>query len=113
MFQREILNANLKKKHWIRVFFYPWLEMIPCCRLNIIEPEKVNPFLYKLIVFEHDDVSFYGDEVDHKNKGRMKFFSWMGGRGRPPSTNDYIQDIMEEQQASRVRGVGVSAPCDE
>ena len=117
MFQREILNANLKKKHWIRCLFYPWLEIIPCCRLNIIEPEKVNPFLYKLIVFEHDDVSFYGDEVDHKNKGRMKFFSWMGGRGRPPSTNDYIQDIMEEQQASRVRGMGVSlgvsAPCDE
>ena len=113
MFQREILNANLKKKHWIRCLFYPWLEIIPCCRLNIIEPEKVNPFLYKLIVFEHDDVSFYGDEVDHKNKGRMKFFSWMGGRGRPPSTNDYIQDIMEEQQASRVRGMGGVGPRDE
>ena len=111
MFQREILNANLKKKHWIRVLFYPWLEMIPCCRLNIIEPEKVNPFLYKLIVFEHDDVSFYGDDVKHKNKGRMKFFSWMGKHQENP--NDYIQDIMEEEQASRVRGVGVSAPCDE
>ena len=115
MFQREILNANLKKKHWIRCLFYPWLEIIPCCRLNIIEPEKVNPFLYKLIVFEHDDVSFYGDEVDHKNKGRMKFFSWMGKHQENP--NDYIQDIMEEQQASRVRGMGVSlgvsAPRDE
>jgi hypothetical protein len=97
MFQREIYNANLKKKYWVRWTFHPWLEIIPCCRLNIIEPEKVNPFLYKLIVFEHDDISFYGEE-SHKSGGG-KFFNWGKHKERPL---DYIQDLMEDEHASRV-----------
>jgi hypothetical protein len=100
MFQKEIYNANLKKKYWVRWTFYPWLEFIPCCRLNIIEPEKVNPFLYKLIVFEHEDISFYGEE-SHKSGGG-KFFSWGKHKERPL---DYIQDLMEDEHVARANRV--------
>ena len=100
MFQKEIYNANLKKKYWVRWTFYPWLELIPCCRLNIVEPEKVNPFLYKLIVFEHDDISFYGDE-SHK-LGGTTFFSWGKHKERPL---DYIQDLMEDEHVARANRV--------
>lgn len=102
MFQREIFNANMKKKHWLLWFFSPWLDFIPCCKLNIIEPEKVNPFLYKLIVFEFDDINLYSDiHCDSRAGGRMKFFSWLGkNKGDKPL--DYIQNIMEDEYALRL-----------
>lgn len=101
MFQREIFNANLKKKHWLLCFFSPWLDFIPCCKLNIIEPEKVNPFLYKLIVFEFDDISLYSDIHNDNRGGRMKFFNWLGkNKGDKPL--DYIQNIMEDEHVCRV-----------
>lgn len=102
MFQKEIFNANLKKKHWILWFFSPWMDFIPCCKLNIIEPERVNPFLYKLIVFEFDDIKLYGDmHHDLGSGGRMKFFNWMG-RHKCEKPLDYIQNIMEEENANRL-----------
>jgi len=101
MFQREIFNANMKKKHWLLWFFSPWLDFIPCCKLNIIEPEKVNPFLYKLIVFEFDDISLYSDIQCENSGSRMKFFSWLHKhKGNKPL--DYIQNIMEDEYAIRL-----------
>ena len=61
MFQTEIANANMKKKHWFLWFIHPIADWIPCCKLNIIEPERINSFLYKLIVFERDDIPLYNE----------------------------------------------------
>ena len=105
MFQREIFNANLRKKHWLLWFFTPWLDFIPCCKLNIIEPERVNPFLYKLIVFEFDDINLYSDIHSDVRGGRMKFFSWLGkNKGDKPL--DYIQNIMEDEHVNRISKQG-------
>lgn len=105
MFQREIFNANLRKKHWLLWFFSPWLDFIPCCKLNIIEPERVNPFLYKLIVFEFDDINLYSDIHSDVGGGRMKFFSWLGkNKGDKPL--DYIQNIMEDEHVNRISKQG-------
>lgn len=99
MFQREIFNANIKRKYWFRWFFHPWLDFIPCFKLNITEPEKVNPFLYKLIVYEFDDIKLYSDYKDTNNSGG--FFSWLNNKHKDKPL-DYIQNIMEEEHASRI-----------
>ena len=101
MFQREIFNANLKRKYWLRWFFHPWLDFIPCFRLDLVEPERVNPFLYKLIVYEFDDIKLYTDYKDVDNPNRSRFFSWLHNKHKNKPL-DYIQNIMEEEQASRV-----------
>jgi hypothetical protein len=99
MFQREIFNANLKKKHWILWLFSPWLDFIPCLKLNIIEPERVNPFLYKLIVFEYDDIHLYSDLHEHQHNNKL--FNWFHRHKEKPL--DYIQNIIDEENENRFK----------
>jgi hypothetical protein len=88
MFQQEVINANIKKKHFIRWAFYPWCECIPCWKLNIIPPEKVNSFLYKLIVYERED-----NDCENKNHGG---FFGRKSNNHHHNTFDHIYEIMEE-----------------
>lgn len=91
MFQQEVLNANIKKKHWLLWFFHPWCECIPCCNLDIVPPETVNPFLHKLIVYECDET--FRDFISSKNK---KVNNWSWGNNKHDGAYSHLYDMIEE-----------------
>ena len=90
MFQQEVLNAHIKKKHWLIWFFYPWFECIPGCHLEIIPPETVNPFLHKLIVYECDET--FRDFVINK---KMKNWNW--GNNKNEGTYSHLFDMINDE----------------
>ena len=67
MFQQEITNEQIRQKHWFISMFCPWIQQIPCFKMNIKNPEKINPFLFRLLNF---------GESQQQDSGSGSFFSF-------------------------------------
>ena len=60
MFQQEITNQEIRQKHWFISMFCPWMQKIPCFKMSIRNPEKINPFLFRLLNFGESQQSYSG-----------------------------------------------------